>query len=166
MYLAQDVENGCVALKTTDIQKMKNSEECISNEIDILSSIETRQNIVNLLGFNRDEQLVVMEYCFNGNLKDYISRYREYFMDELDPETKELYDEPLLHQSESEEEKTQLSEIESESLIKTRRLLDWSYQISKGLKYLSDIGIIHRDIALRNMLLANNNLVKLGDWLV
>ena len=55
---------------------------------DILSNIESHQNIVKLLGFNRDEKLVVMEYCFNGNLKDYISRYREYFKDELSPDSK------------------------------------------------------------------------------
>ena len=91
VYLAQDANNGFVALKTVDNQKTNNAEECISNEIDILSNIESHQNIVKLLGFNRDEKLVVMEYCFNGNLKAYISRYREYFIDELNPETKELY---------------------------------------------------------------------------
>ena len=31
---------------------------------------------------------VVVEYCFHGNLKDYVSRYREYFIDELCPDTK------------------------------------------------------------------------------
>ena len=31
---------------------------------------------------------VVVEYCFHGNLKDYVSRYRDYFIDELCPDTK------------------------------------------------------------------------------
>jgi len=190
VYLAQDVKNGFVALKTVDNQKTNNSEECISNEIDILSNIGTHLNIVKLLGFNRDEKLVVMEYCFNGNLKDYISRYRDYYMDEINPETKELNEETFLYksptgsenipmsdfltsmhanvESDTEEEKRKSKEVpvvtQSKSLIKTRRLLYWSYQISKGMKYLSDLGIIHRDVALRNMLLTNNDVVKIADF--
>ena len=35
-----------------------------------------------------DYAQVVVEYCFHGNLKDYVSRYREYFIDELCPDTK------------------------------------------------------------------------------
>lgn len=30
----------------------------------------------------------------------------------------------------------------------------------QGLNYLADIGIIHRDVALRNILLTNNDVVK------
>ena len=191
VYLAQDANNGFVALKTVDNQKTNNAEECISNEINILSNIGTHLNIVKILGFNRDEKLVVMEYCFNGNLKDYISRYREYYMDEINPETKELSQETFLYksptasenipmsdfltsmhaniESDNEEEKRKSKEVphvvmQSKSIIKTRRLLYWSYQISKGLKYLSDLGIIHRDIALRNMLLTNNDVVKIADF--
>ena len=53
---------------------------------------------------------------------------------------------------------------QNKSLIKTRRLLYWSYQVSKGMKYLADLGIIHRDVALRNMLLTNNDVVKIADF--
>lgn len=190
VYLAQDNNAGFVALKTVDNQKTSRSEECISNEIDILTTLGPHLNIVRLLGSNRDEKLLVMEYCFNGNLKDYISRYKDYFMDEINPDTKELYQEILLYNSptssenfpmsdfltsmhanveaETEEEKRRSKEVpivtQSKTLIKTRRLLYWSYQISKGLKYLSDVGIVHRDIALRNMLLTNNDVVKIGDF--
>lgn len=34
----------------------------------------------------------------------------------------------------------------------------------QGMKYLSDLGVIHRDIALRNMLLTNNDVVKIADF--
>jgi len=190
VYLAQDAKTGFVAIKTVDNQKAHNSEECISNEIEILSSVGAHLNIVRMIGCNRDEKLVVMEYCFNGNLKDYISRYRDYYMDEINPDTKELKQESFLYASptgsedipmadfitsmhaniewDTEEEKRKSKEVpvvtQSKSLIKTRRLLYWSYQISKGLKYLSDLSIIHRDIALRNMLLTNNDVVKIADF--
>ena len=111
VYLAQDANNGFVALKTVDNQKTNNAEECISNEIDILSNIGTHLNIVKILGFNRDEKLVVMEYCFNGNLKDYISRYREYYMDEINPETKELSQETFLYKSPTASENTPMSDF-------------------------------------------------------
>ena len=31
-----------------------------------------------------------IEYCFHGNLRDYVTRHREYFINELDPVTQEL----------------------------------------------------------------------------
>ena len=50
VYLAQDLKGSFVAMKTFDSQKTSNSEECISNEIDILSSTGAHLNIVKLLG--------------------------------------------------------------------------------------------------------------------
>ena len=50
VYLAQDYKNGFVALKTVDNQRNVNSEECISNEIDILATLGAHLNIVKLLG--------------------------------------------------------------------------------------------------------------------
>ena len=190
VYLAQDIKNGFVALKTVDNQKTTNSEECISNEIDILTTIGSHLNIVKLLGANREEKLIVMEYAFNGNLKDYISRYKDYYMDEINPETGELREETFLYKSPTDSDNFPMSDfltsmhadidndnpemkrkckevpvvMQSKSLIKTRRLLYWSYQVSKGMKYLADLGIIHRDVALRNMLLTNNDVVKIADF--
>ena len=190
VYLAQHHKNGFVALKTVDNQKTTNADECISNEIDILTTVGPHLNIVKLLGFNREEKLLVMEYAFNGNLKDYISRYRDYYMDEINPETGELKEETFLYKSPTDSDSFPMSDFltsmhadieqedpdvarkskevpvvrQSKSLIKTRRLLYWSYQVSKGMKYLADLGIIHRDVALRNMLLTNNDVVKIADF--
>ena len=33
-------------------------------------------------------------------------------------------------------------------------------EVSRGLKHLAEQGILHRDIALRNILLTNNDVVK------
>ena len=190
VYLAQHLKNGFVALKTVDNQKTSKAEECISNEIDILTTLGPHLNIVKLLGFNREEKLLVMEYAFNGNLKDYISRYRDYYMDEINPETGELKEETFLYKSPTDSDSFPMSDfltsmhadidtddpevarkskevpvlMQSKSLIKTRRLLYWSYQVSKGMKYLADLGIIHRDVAMRNMLLTNNDVVKIADF--
>ena len=91
VYLAQDAKHGFVALKTVDNQRMGAAgDECISNEIAVLASLPPHLNIVRLVGCNREEKLVVVEYCFHGNLKDYVSRYREYYIDELCPDTQEM----------------------------------------------------------------------------
>ncbi|XP_023330882.1 receptor-like tyrosine-protein kinase kin-15 isoform X2 [Eurytemora carolleeae] len=140
VYLAQDPTYGLVALKTAD-GKRENLEECISNEIEILSNINQHKNIVRLLGQNMEEKLIILEYCFHGNLKDYITRNREYFINEVDPETQELLEDSV-------ETSVDLAE-KSGTLVKTRRLLYWSYQMSRGLRYLEELGVIHRDIALR-----------------
>ena len=117
-------------------------------------------------GFNREEKLIVMEYCFNGNLRDYIFRYRDYFMDEVNPISGELAEESAMFRSPTNSDQFPMSDFlssmhadtgdngdtdteslkhvsigfkdppssvlqQNRSLIKTRRLLYWSYQISK-----------------------------------
>lgn len=43
-------------------------------------------------------------------------------------------------------------------------LLSWAYQIAKGMEYLANKRVIHGDLAARNILLAENNVVKIGDF--
>jgi len=193
VYLAQDVKHGFVALKTVDSQRMGVADDCILNEISVLASLPAHLNIIRLVGCNREEKLVVVEYCFHGNLKDYVSRYRDYFIDELCPDTKEMQEDSFLYSSpgaeasdhhqpvsdfltsihagvespkdEAEAALRQLPVVkQSKSLIKTRRLLYWAYQVSRGLRHLAEQGILHRDVALRNILLTNNDVVKIADF--
>ena len=69
MYLAEDKKCGYVAIKTVDSKNTNKSEECLLNEIDALSKIKTHNNVVKLIGFNMEEKLLVIEFCFHGNLK-------------------------------------------------------------------------------------------------
>ncbi|XP_078085463.1 protein-tyrosine kinase 2-beta-like isoform X2 [Mustelus asterias] len=43
-------------------------------------------------------------------------------------------------------------------------LVDYCWQISKALAYLEGLKVVHRDIAVRNVLVASHNCVKLGDF--
>lgn len=42
--------------------------------------------------------------------------------------------------------------------------LDWLYQISSGMVKLAAQNLVHCDLALRNVLLAENNIVKICDF--
>ena len=46
----------------------------------------------------------------------------------------------------------------------TKDLISWSYQIARGMSHLANRKIIHGDLAARNILLANNNLIKICDF--
>ena len=181
VYLAEDEKCGYIAIKTVDTKKTNKSEECIVNEIDILSKMKPHANIVKMIGFNMDEKLLVIEFCFHGNLRDYIIRNKKYFVDENDPETQDLDTNTYLCSSPGLSENIPMTDYLSsiqakldspkddesvksrKSYLGTRRLLHWVYQVSSGLHHLGEEGIIHRDIALRNILLTSNDVVKIAD---
>ena len=43
-------------------------------------------------------------------------------------------------------------------------LLSWSYQIARGMEHLANKRVIHGDLAARNILLAENNVIKICDF--
>ncbi|XP_008592625.1 PREDICTED: tyrosine-protein kinase JAK2-like [Galeopterus variegatus] len=48
--------------------------------------------------------------------------------------------------------------------IDHKKLLQYTYQICKGMEYLGTKRYIHRDLATRNILVENENRVKIGDF--
>ncbi|CAH1128807.1 unnamed protein product [Ceutorhynchus assimilis] len=48
--------------------------------------------------------------------------------------------------------------------ISTRELLTWSFQVARGMEYLASRKVLHGDLAARNILLADNNIVKICDF--
>ncbi|XP_066566613.1 protein tyrosine kinase 2 beta, b isoform X2 [Amia ocellicauda] len=54
--------------------------------------------------------------------------------------------------------------VENKSTLTTVRLILFSLQICKALAYLEGVNMVHRDIAVRNVLVASHDSVKLGDF--
>jgi len=48
--------------------------------------------------------------------------------------------------------------------ITTTDLLCWSFQIARGMEYLASRKVLHGDLAARNVLLAEGNVVKICDF--
>ncbi|XP_065201888.1 vascular endothelial growth factor receptor 1-like isoform X2 [Planococcus citri] len=48
--------------------------------------------------------------------------------------------------------------------IKTADLICWSFQIARGMDYLASRKVLHGDLAARNVLLADDNIVKICDF--
>ncbi|ODM98276.1 Platelet-derived growth factor receptor alpha [Orchesella cincta] len=48
--------------------------------------------------------------------------------------------------------------------IKTTDLLCWAFQMARGMEYLASRKVLHGDLAARNVLLAENNVVKICDF--
>jgi len=48
--------------------------------------------------------------------------------------------------------------------ISTRDLISWSFQIARGMDYLVSKKVLHGDLAARNVLLADDGVVKVADF--
>ncbi|XP_046645651.1 vascular endothelial growth factor receptor 1-like [Daphnia pulicaria] len=49
-------------------------------------------------------------------------------------------------------------------IISTRDLISWSFQVARGMDYLSSKKVLHGDLAARNVLLADDGVVKVADF--
>ena len=57
-----------------------------------------------------------------------------------------------------------LSKLRKRKLHSLLRLTEYTVQIAKGMEFLSGQRFVHRDLACRNILLFNENDVKIGDF--
>jgi len=52
----------------------------------------------------------------------------------------------------------------SEVVITSKDCLSFAWQTANGMRYLSDLKLVHRDLATRNLLVATGKIIKISDF--
>uniref|UniRef100_A0A3P9HNY4 receptor protein-tyrosine kinase n=1 Tax=Oryzias latipes TaxID=8090 RepID=A0A3P9HNY4_ORYLA len=162
----------------------------LMSELKILIHIGHHLNVVNLLGACTKPGgplMVIVEYCKYGNLSSYLKSKRgEYSpykrkqvesvrwvsaeedvtegdlglgkIPQLDICTGTAEDKLPGNNVNAHEESSVDDHLTMEDLI------SYSFQVAKGMEFLSSRKCIHRDLAARNILLSENNVVKICDF--
>ncbi len=193
VYLAEELSGRLVAVKGRQPVIRGLSNRYFDNEVKVLTGLGRRHpNVIKLVGFNRERQLLALEFCHNGSLKQYLKDNKASFIDEIDPATGEISSAlgtdrtpsvtklPMsdflvsLHtklepdnqcQSSVSGYSTLRSRDEGDRhILNTRRLLRWARQVSQGMEFLVSRGVSHGDLALRNTLLTFSDIVKITDF--
>lgn len=114
-------------------------------EIEIMKSVNRHPNVIKLLHYCIDECgpiLLIMEYAENGKLQTYLRNCRASHKSYNDYNGR-----PMSRQS-----------------ITSKELIKFTYHIAKGMEYVASQGIVHRDLASRNILVSKDKICKVADF--
>lgn len=162
----------------------------LMSELKILIHIGHHLNVVNLLGACTKPGgplMVIVEYCKHGNLSSYLKskrgEYSPYKRKRVSSQRWAPADEDVTEgdlglgkvaqldicTGTAEDKRSCTSgELSQESSVDDHLtmedLISYSFQVAKGMEFLSSRKCIHRDLAARNILLSENNVVKICDF--
>uniref|UniRef100_A0A4W4EQW4 Discoidin domain-containing receptor 2 n=1 Tax=Electrophorus electricus TaxID=8005 RepID=A0A4W4EQW4_ELEEL len=130
-----DKQTVLVAVKMLRADANKNARNDFLKEIKIMSRLKD-PNIIRLLGvcMSSDPLCMITEYMENGDLNQFLSRH-EYFVNS-GADLRSVYS----------------------------NLQHMATQIASGMKYLSSLKFVHRDLATRNCLVGKNYTIKIADF--
>ncbi|XP_052445839.1 mast/stem cell growth factor receptor kita-like isoform X1 [Carassius gibelio] len=169
-----------VAVKMLKPSAHSTEKEALMSELKVLSYIGNHINIVNLLGACTvgGPTLVITEYCCYGDLLNFLRRTRDAF---FSSKTSDGYYKNLLSQTQPSREgtdngympmrsyqkrsnQTEWCDDKDDLSLDTEDLLSFSYQVAKGMDFLTSKNCIHRDLAARNVLLTQGRVAKICDF--
>uniref|UniRef100_A0A3Q3KQ94 Discoidin domain-containing receptor 2 n=1 Tax=Monopterus albus TaxID=43700 RepID=A0A3Q3KQ94_MONAL len=127
-----------VAVKMLRSDANKNARNDFLKEIKIMSRLKD-PNIIRLLAvcIHSDPLCMITEYMENGDLNQFLSRH---------------------------EPEGQLALLSNASTVSFNNQCYIATQIASGMKYLSSLNFVHRDLATRNCLVGKNFTIKIADF--
>ncbi|XP_067370187.1 discoidin domain-containing receptor 2 isoform X1 [Channa argus] len=127
-----------VAVKMLRSDANKNARNDFLKEIKIMSRLKD-PNIIRLLAvcIYSDPLCMITEYMENGDLNQFLSRH---------------------------EPEGQLALLSNAPTISFNNLCYMATQIASGMKYLSSLNFVHRDLATRNCLVGKKYTIKIADF--
>ncbi|XP_028403293.1 fibroblast growth factor receptor 4-like [Dendronephthya gigantea] len=137
----QNAGKNIVAVKTLKDDATEAELLDLVSEMEVMKTIGRHKNIINVIGCctQNGPLLVVVEYAPYGNLREYLRERR--------PNRNGL-----------------TNPIEGEEKLILRDFVSFSYQIARGMEYLSTKKCIHRDLAARNILVGEDKVMKIADF--
>ncbi|XP_030647324.1 discoidin domain-containing receptor 2 [Chanos chanos] len=127
-----------VAVKMLRADANKNARNDFLKEIKIMSRLKD-PNIIRLLAvcICTDPLCMITEYMENGDLNQFLSRH---------------------------EPEGQIALLSNAPTVSYSNLIYMATQIASGMKYLSSLNFVHRDLATRNCLVGKNYTIKIADF--
>lgn len=156
-----------VAVKTLKASATIEEKSSFLEEIRIMSEVGKHENVIEIIGYATikacQQPLVVVEYARYGNLRDYLRSRRppDYLKFSCLGQDADGRPSPTTTLSST---IINSNSQEDNEMIDIEHLLEFCFQIAKGVKFLHDSKCIHRDLAARNVLLADNKVCKVADF--
>ncbi|XP_031635743.1 serine/threonine-protein phosphatase 6 regulatory ankyrin repeat subunit B-like [Contarinia nasturtii] len=160
------------------------------SELDIVRTLEKHQHIVSFIGAISEnvingELMLIFEFCKATDLKKFLQsengegqfvnqveftngRYK--INRNITTPTPNTFQQPDFYKrfrrvyDARTNEYSPISQSETSRLYTTTNLVEWSAQIANGLRFLASHNIVHCDLAARNIILCNNNTIKICDF--
>lgn len=179
-----------VAVKMLKEGATASEHKALMSELKILIHIGNHLNVVNLLGACTKPSgplMVIVEFCKYGNLSNYLRTKRDGFIPyrERSPRSRSqvrsmveaviadrisregvnegaIFGRLMVTKNQN-QRTTELKDL-WQSPLTMEDLICYSFQVARGMEFLSSRKCIHRDLAARNILLSENNVVKICDF--